>query len=224
MKIHHVPHDTDSLGYDRYREGIYPLEHSMIAKPHTMSARLKEEYRALTTHCSRSLYRVEFQRCKSRSCALCAKHVERKCPLNDFFNRFPHNRLPSPIPKFPVFPAEMFKQRWYRDAKFSAGWVESNPKLEGLMAPKNPASGSDQGAGIDRIAGHYRTFGDLLQSHFPKNSSIYSTDYYRGPTRQIPCSACRLPHVLQTDAAYRRHYKTIHVGCSESEMVQDESD
>lgn len=216
IRVHKVPHDTDSLGYDRYREGVYPKESAMISKPDKMSATLKQEYRALLRHCSASLYRIEFQRCHEPDCVLCRDHVERDCPLNDFLKRFPHERLPSPIPMLPAFPPEMFQQRWYREANWSSGRVESNPVLEGLTVPRNPRT--DQGrSAVHRVAGHYRTFGDLLRSPLPRSSPYYSTDYYRGSSRRFRCVQCRLPRVLGSDAAFRRHHAIMHMHDDECE-------
>lgn len=220
VHVHKVPHDTDTLGHDRYREGIYPVESSMIAKPRTMSSELKQEYRSLISHCSSDLYRVEFQRCRAVNCTLCSQHIARECPLNDFMDRFPHNRIPMPIPSFPVFPPDMFLQRWYQDAEWSDNRTESNPKLEGLMVPRKPGSAQPS----DRIAGHFRTFGDLLTSPLPKNCHIYSTDYYKGSSRRIRCSKCRLPHYIRSDAAYKRHHITLHGGVPDKVSDPQEKD
>lgn len=207
-KIHFVPHDSDTLGYDKYREGIYPVEHAMISKPHSMSADLKEEFSNLISHCSSSLYRIEFQRCHKPDCVLCRDHVERDCPLNDFLKRFPNNQLPTPIPMLPVFPPGLFEQRWHRESS-SDGRVDSNRILESLMVPRNPA-GDQCDRAIHRLAGHFRTFGDLLNSRLPEHSPFYSTDYYRGPTKRYRCVECRLPHVLNSDAAFNRHCCIVH--------------
>lgn len=223
IKIHPVPHDTDSMGYDRFPEGAYKVEYAMISKPHLMSEELKLEYKLLVKHCSTSLYRIEFKRCKDNDCPLCRNHKERECPLNDFFSRFPNNQVPAPIPVLPPFPPEISDNELYSRSGCPA--TDVNARLEGFLLPIRPKDGRIRSAeGIGTVLGHYRTFRDLLQSRLPRNCPTYATDYYRGSSKRINCSSCSEPHILRSEAAYKRHCATVHDQDADSDIDDLESD
>lgn len=209
ITVHKVPHDSDVFGYDRYPEGAYPAESAMIAKPKNMEEPLRSEYVSLIDHCSKNLYRIEFKRCREQGCTLCANHTERDCPLNRFLNRFPNNQMPMPVPVFPPFPPEVFDTDLYKERSRPA---DVNAILERCLVPIKPKSGliGKSAEGIGTVLGHYRTFGDLLQSRLPKYCHTYVSDFYRGTARRLKCSECREPHILRSAAAYQRHFSTLH--------------
>lgn len=222
IEIISVPHDTDSIGYDVYPESAYRAEYAMIHNPGKMSSELRTEYKSLMSHMSSSLYRVEFKRCTSGDCHVCKDHVEKDCPLNDFFAQFPHRQVPEPIPVLPPFPSPTFDTELYTKNRS----VDVNACLENLMLPKNPKHSVDpDSTGVfRRIAGHYRTFGDLLESPIPASSSMFSTDFYRGKTKRIKCSKCREPVVLRSDAAYSRHCATVHRRGDDTPATENKDD
>lgn len=205
LNVHIVPHDTDTFGYDRYREGAYPAEYKMIAQPRTSSNELRHEFRTLLSHCVSSLYRVEFKRCTATDCPLCKDHVQRDCRLKTFLERFPDDCLPEPLPMFPPFPSETV-DRYQSHASAS----KSQAVLESMLLPRNMETVEPAAAARRVLEGHFRTFGDLLEARFAKDSWLYRQDFYRGTSKRIRCSMCRLPHMLRSDAAYRRHMFLMH--------------
>lgn len=205
IAIHSVPHDTESLGYDHYREGMHAVEKSMLVQPKHISDGLRREYKSFIEHCSSGLYRIEFKRCQTQGCTLCQDHRERDCPLNDFLRRFPNNQVPAPVPIFPPFPREIFDKE-----PFTKPSIDVNTRLEQYLVPIDPKGATSSAEGFGSVRGHYRTFGDLLQSPLPKSSLTYASDYYRGHAKRIPCTDCREPYVLRSNAAYNRHCVLVH--------------
>lgn len=201
VRVHEVPNDTDTLGYDKYPEGRYATENKLFSKPEKLKKDLKRESQAILSHCSSSLYRAEFKRCAVSGCDLCRDHRERACPLMDFFRSFPNDQVPAPVPTWPPFSIDrkVFKQ----NAELG---VDVNGALESLLVPVKP----NPAAAPRALRLRYRTFGDLLESRLPRNSPVYTADFYRGKTRRFTCTDCREPKVFRSEAVVKRHKIIVH--------------
>lgn len=197
IHLYKVPMFSWVTGFDHYNEDFATVENEALSKPSgAIDRELLLEYRQLMRHRSSFHLREEFTRCRGDAagdCAICSTWPSRApTSLDKFLDRFPDQRLPTPVPVLRPEPTSGEPYEHF---------------LEELMCRRPP---EEEAADIDlgKKKGHYRSFWEIAKSSLPERC-FKPDEYYYGPSKRRSCPDCKNLS-FRTDSAFQRHRKLMH--------------